>query len=933
MDAATEVLSLSIEPSNRPIMEWSNKGFKWIPLFCLLVLNEKVNAFSACQHPPQEIQISRGQKITVVYWVGQNALEDGGFQDEASTLPSTEIPEIVTTEAATSALEDNSTTPNDEPLPSSESALSTDKTTSIDDEAISTDSNLQTIDARHADVTTDALPVTSSEAPRVPSTTSEDNTLQEDLLKTTETDLSESPISGRNDTALDDDSYLSTATLAETTSAGTTLETSDATAAQSEVVNVQFIATSTESQNGDDESNLGVSSRQLDPEVNDGTEVQYWSTTVVPEEGEESSTTEALSEDPQITETLESTSFPVDGDSELSTTSLPEGLAGKSIDETTTSGLDSSTVVNDDDDRPNLGGQSGFGNDDDVAESENSTTILNGKSLETSTASAIGEDATNATADSIDDDALVVNSSESSSGSLLQVRASLVVEGTLSPLVPSTETNDNEDATAPTSTEGSSLLDDIGTTLKNLLWTSVSESDVTTVEVPKGRKSEGTEQDLEGSTLAPSDDEQQKSNESTIGPDIVFPNTTADPEILTIDPREPESDSGNSTDKETTGTGDQTNLSENATEVSTTELDDTEKVEGQTVQVGSSTPVDQDGTEPVTPDTGDDEDDEEGDAESIGPVAIDPFQELPEVLVPLDNLPVHPTEAAAEEFISDVDRTPEKEGPRIGSPVDDFDPLASADTTGPILIPLSDDDDVKTEDSTKPKKSPPVFLSLPLEDVQHNPLGPPPIFLRYPDRGDNSFLNRHGFSVHDSPEVYIGDLQPAASSAYEPVYRNLYPSDQAMVPPESPVHYVSVLRSPDGVLPIQSLRTTPSKRRRVLQSRIKRSINETNCEWIFKSAPGVPLLLTFKSFSTPETTDCEDHYISVERESNGFQSRWCGVSKDRAGHASFARSEIRLRLFSKGDGSFPTGFSVEVQALDLKLLRKYAEVRRIIKHH
>ena len=34
--------------------------------------------------------------------------------------------------------------------------------------------------------------------------------------------------------------------------------------------------------------------------------------------------------------------------------------------------------------------------------------------------------------------------------------------------------------------------------------------------------------------------------------------------------------------------------------------------------------------------------------------------------------------------------------------------------------------------------------------------------------------------------------------------------------------------------------------------------------------------MTFHNLSAPFTVECEGAYIEVERESNGFEARWCG---------------------------------------------------------
>ena len=44
----------------------------------------------------------------------------------------------------------------------------------------------------------------------------------------------------------------------------------------------------------------------------------------------------------------------------------------------------------------------------------------------------------------------------------------------------------------------------------------------------------------------------------------------------------------------------------------------------------------------------------------------------------------------------------------------------------------------------------------------------------------------------------------------------------------------------------------------------------------FKTEPGLYLLVTFHNLSAPFTVECEGAYIEVERESNGFEARWCG---------------------------------------------------------
>ncbi|GAB6027974.1 hypothetical protein CHUAL_002200 [Chamberlinius hualienensis] len=266
-----------------------------------------------------------------------------------------------------------------------------------------------------------------------------------------------------------------------------------------------------------------------------------------------------------------------------------------------------------------------------------------------------------------------------------------------------------------------------------------------------------------------------------------------------------------------------------------------------------------------------------------------------------------PQELAKSEIQTEI---PEAEVENVEVTTEDFEDLP-ATTIVSVLQATIDEDDIKEEARTVDGNLP-NFEFIPLDVIE----GQRPIY-----------------------------IQRSPASAYVPRQRDSDSQNEYFVPtssngfrlPQSRVHYVSMLRPPDGILPIQSLNLDPSfrKRKRVLQrgGRTKRELNGTNCEWIFKSEPGVPLLLTFKSFSTPETENCKDHFISVERESNGFISRWCGVSGNKPGHAAFARSEIRLQLHSSGDGSFPTGFAVEVQALDLKLLRKYAEVRRIIKSH
>ena len=52
-----------------------------------------------------------------------------------------------------------------------------------------------------------------------------------------------------------------------------------------------------------------------------------------------------------------------------------------------------------------------------------------------------------------------------------------------------------------------------------------------------------------------------------------------------------------------------------------------------------------------------------------------------------------------------------------------------------------------------------------------------------------------------------------------------------------------------------------------------------------QTEPGLYLLVTFHNLSAPFTVECEGAYIEVERESNGFEARWCGnrvtqVSRD-----------------------------------------------------
>ena len=43
-----------------------------------------------------------------------------------------------------------------------------------------------------------------------------------------------------------------------------------------------------------------------------------------------------------------------------------------------------------------------------------------------------------------------------------------------------------------------------------------------------------------------------------------------------------------------------------------------------------------------------------------------------------------------------------------------------------------------------------------------------------------------------------------------------------------------------------------------------------------QTEPGLYLLVTFHNLSAPFTVECEGAYIEVERESNGFEARWCG---------------------------------------------------------
>lgn len=111
--------------------------------------------------------------------------------------------------------------------------------------------------------------------------------------------------------------------------------------------------------------------------------------------------------------------------------------------------------------------------------------------------------------------------------------------------------------------------------------------------------------------------------------------------------------------------------------------------------------------------------------------------------------------------------------------------------------------------------------------------------------------------------------------------------------------------------------------------------NATTCSWVFKTEPGVPLLLTLKNYSAPETERCTEHHIAVER-SNGYEARWCGDTNDTFNHATFARHEIRLRYYTETEDlnniQIPEGFVAEVQALDMNLLRKaVSKVRPLFK--
>ncbi|CAB4054023.1 unnamed protein product [Lepeophtheirus salmonis] len=97
---------------------------------------------------------------------------------------------------------------------------------------------------------------------------------------------------------------------------------------------------------------------------------------------------------------------------------------------------------------------------------------------------------------------------------------------------------------------------------------------------------------------------------------------------------------------------------------------------------------------------------------------------------------------------------------------------------------------------------------------------------------------------------------------------------------------------------------------------------EVDCSWNIKTEESLYLLVTFHNLSAPFTVDCEGAYIEVERENNGFDARWCGNRVLQGGtspHVIFAKSEVRITVFDDGNGgkTFPTGFSADVEVIDL----------------
>lgn len=106
-----------------------------------------------------------------------------------------------------------------------------------------------------------------------------------------------------------------------------------------------------------------------------------------------------------------------------------------------------------------------------------------------------------------------------------------------------------------------------------------------------------------------------------------------------------------------------------------------------------------------------------------------------------------------------------------------------------------------------------------------------------------------------------------------------------------------------------------------------------NCNWNIQTEPGLYLLVTFHNLSAPFTVECEGAYIEVERESNGFEARWCGNRVTQGGsrpHVIFAKNEVRISVFDDGSAGkdLPTGFSAEVEVIDLYDGEQYSNLSK-----
>lgn len=729
------------------------------------------------------MRISRGQKITIVYWIGQNTVEEGSTLDitsEGTEVPATEP--TVTENKITSATSEEDITTNDSKISSDEQNTRQPSSTSESvnardgDEVDVTESLLQFL-STEVGITPDfnlvnepKFPLSSSSAfstSTSPLATSALNTNELPEDNSTES-ATEFKVSGRQSNVTSSEEKENSSNDESSTQESSTLETLETDALHESSTSSNNVAGRSDDSNNDLNSTNTEEHSTVEPPADDKlnfrdgsetiTEVEYWSTTPSVLETKRSSEEYVLEErsssgSPSLS--------PVENEvSDLST------VVATSRDDKTESVTPGTVTINDgveatesfspksvnEEILDKLNG--GNGTVDDVS-AENTTTVLvdSDLTLNTESRGRLVEDTSNVTDSiSIDEDS-VTEENDNNTDSIHGRNHNETFNDNFT----NTSSDSNVEAR-------SSILDNSSSVASNLL----NLSDTVKIE--------HTSEEAKEPLIIP------ESIVTTISSsEIIFPDNVTEILESSINPRDPTA--------VITITTTENNVEKDRS-VSDEDLDPNPENHTKTnvplepkLHVENTTLSD-DRTKAVN------DSQEEGDFDEMGGIS---------------------NHSESKSSLPEDDPLIES-----GRKIEDFPQIFNSGKM-PILIPLPEASVPMTDDrqdatfieTFELDKPNPTFVRRPTENYGDIPL-PPPYFLQFPSR---SLGFKSPYALENLPK---GDASSPLGS-----------------PRESPVHYVSVLRPPNGILPIRSLRMIPTTDKET-QNRSKRSINSTSCEWVFK---------------------------------------------------------------------------------------------------